>query len=116
MGNDAPASTEPTEADFVRIQQSDDFRRLRKRLRGFVFPVAAASLLWYLAYVLLAAYAKDFMSIPVIGSINVGLVLGLAQVVTTFAVTMIYVSFANRSLDPLAAEIRDEAETAGVVR
>lgn len=116
MGNDAPIIAETTEADFVRIQQSDDFKRLRKRLRGFVFPVAAVSLLWYFGYVLLAAYAKDFMSIPVFGSINVGLLLGLAQVVTTFAVTMIYVSFANRSLDPLAAQIRDEAEAVEVVR
>ena len=31
--------------------------------------------------------------------------------VTTFAVTTWYVSYANRELDPIAAEIRDEIET-----
>ena len=38
------------------------------------------------------------------------MLLGLAQVVTTFAVTTWYVHFANRRLDPLATEIREELE------
>ena len=38
------------------------------------------------------------------------LLLGLAQVVTTFAVTTWYVHFANKRLDPLATEIREELE------
>jgi uncharacterized membrane protein (DUF485 family) len=75
-----------------------------------VFPVIGACLVWYIAYVLLAGYAHDFMSTPVFGSINVAILLGLAQVVTTFAVTTWYVSFANKRLDPLAEEIRDELE------
>jgi uncharacterized membrane protein (DUF485 family) len=50
------------------------------------------------------------MSTPVFGSINVAILLGLAQVVTTFAVTMWYVRFANKRLDPLAEQIRDEIE------
>jgi uncharacterized membrane protein (DUF485 family) len=61
--------------------------------------------------VLLASYAHDFMSTRVFGSVNIAMVLGLAQVVTTFAVTMWYVHYANKRLDPLAEEIRDEIET-----
>ena len=112
MGNDAPPTegSTATAADFTRIRESESFQQLRRSHRSFVFPVAIGSLLWYLAYVLLAAYAHDFMSTPVFGSVNVGLLLGLAQVVTTFAVTMLYVSFANRKLDPTAAEIRDSIE------
>ncbi len=117
MGNDALSTTssgaESTTSpivDYRAVQRSGEFQRLRRRQRGFVFPVLAACLVWYLAYVLLASYAHDFMSTPVWGSVNVAMVLGLAQVVTTFAVTTWYVSFANRRLDPLAAEIRDEIE------
>lgn len=112
MGNEAPPVEDgtATAADFTRIRESEDFQQLRRRHRSFVFPVVIGSLLWYLAYVLLAGYAHDFMSTPVFGSVNVGLLLGLAQVVTTFAVTMIYVSFANRKLDPIAAEIRESIE------
>ncbi|MGL4241596.1 MAG: DUF485 domain-containing protein [Beijerinckiaceae bacterium] len=44
--------------------------------------------------------------------VNVGILLGLGQFVSTFAITMIYVRFANRRLDPIATEIRDELEEA----
>ena len=115
MGDEAPRSVTETEVDFVGIQGSERFRELKKRHRSFVFPVLAAALLWYFAYVLLAGYAPEFMSTPVFGSINVGLLIGLGQVVTTFVITMIYVAYANRRLDPLAEELRDAA-AAGEVR
>jgi uncharacterized membrane protein (DUF485 family) len=44
------------------------------------------------------------------GHINVGLLLGLGQFVTTFAITMAYVSYANRRMDPLSKEIREDLE------
>ena len=112
MGNEALSAetTTPPVVDYRAIQQSPEFQTLRRTHRNFVFPVLGACLAWYFAYVLLASYAHDFMSTPVFGSINVAILLGLAQVVTTFAVTMWYVSFANKRLDPLATEIREEIE------
>ena len=113
MGNDALSAETATapDVDYRAVQESTEFQTLRRAHRRFVFPVLGACLLWYLAYVLLAGYAHDFMSTPVFGSVNVAILLGLAQVVTTFAVTTWYVHFANKRLDPLAAEIRDEIET-----
>lgn len=109
MGNDALGTqVDPSTVDFPAVQESERFRTLRRRHRSFVFPVLALALLWYLAYVLLASYARDFMATPVFGNVNVGLLIGLGQVVTTFVITMVYVSYANRKLDPLAAEIREE--------
>lgn len=67
-------------------------------------------LLWYLGFVLLGAYAHDFMSRSVFGNINVGLLLGLGQFVSTFVITALYVRFANRELDPRAAKIRGYLE------
>ena len=112
MGNEALSAdtTTPPVVDYRAIQQSPEFQTLRRTHRNFVFPVLGACLAWYFAYVLLASYAHDFMSTPVFGSINVAMVLGLAQVVTTFAVTTWYVHFANRRLDPLSTEIREEIE------
>lgn len=96
--------------DFTAYQQNPQFQELRKRHRSFVFPMAIFFLLWYFLYVLLASYATDFMSTPVWGNINIGLIMGLLQFVTTFAITMGYVTYANRKLDPIAAEIRHELE------
>ncbi|HEX8497720.1 MAG TPA: DUF485 domain-containing protein [Actinomycetales bacterium] len=94
------------------VQAGPEFRELRRRLRGFVFPMAAAFLLWYLAFVLLASYARELMATPVLGVINLGLVIGLAQFVSTFALTAGYVRYAERRLDPLAAQIREQVEGA----
>ena len=61
---------------------------------------------------LLGAFAHDFMAIQVFGNINVGLLIGLGQFLTTFVITGLYVRFANRELDPRATAIREELEGA----
>ena len=91
---------------YEQAQASPEFRALRGRLRRFVFPMSALFLCWYLAYVLLASYARPFMAIKLMGNINVGLALGLLQFVSTFVITTLYVRFARRDIDPAAAEIR----------
>ena len=99
-----------SQADFDRIQASDEFVELRRRFRTFAFPMTVAFVAWYFLYVLLSTYAVGFMSIPLIGYLNVGMVMGLAQFATTFGLTWLYVRHANRNLDPLAERLRDELE------
>ncbi|MBF9349416.1 DUF485 domain-containing protein [Mycobacteroides chelonae] len=96
----------------LEIQGSPEFQELRKTLRRFVFPMTAFFLAWYGLYLVLGAFAHDFMAIKLVGNINVGLVLGLGQFLTTFVITGLYVRFANRELDPKAAAIRAEVEQA----
>ena len=110
MGHDAQETDAAAAVDFKEVQSTEQFQELRTRHRSFVFPLSIAFLLWYFAYVLLADYAVGFMSIKVWGNINVGLILGLLQFVTTFAITGWYVSYSNRKLDPIASEIRQEIE------
>jgi uncharacterized membrane protein (DUF485 family) len=106
-GGQAPT---PTADIYERIHADPRYAELRKRHRGFVVPVTAAFLGWYFLYVLMADYAHDFMSTKVWGNINIGLIFGLLQFVSTFTITMLYVRFADRSLDPLADELRAEAD------
>ena len=110
----APPPATPAAPDFAAIRRSPEFADLRRRFRRFVFPMSALFFLWYLTYVLLAAYARDFMSHQLYGSINVGLVLGLAQFASTLAVTYAYVRYARNRLDPRAARIRAAAGVAEV--
>ncbi|MEX5295223.1 DUF485 domain-containing protein [Kocuria sp. CPCC 205268] len=98
------------DVDFPAAQRSPEFQELRKTHRGFVFPLAVAFLVWYLLYVVLAMYVPQLFAIQVIGNVNLGVVLGLLQFVTTFAITGAYVSFANRKLDPKATAIRERLE------
>ncbi|MBA3524927.1 MAG: DUF485 domain-containing protein, partial [Geodermatophilaceae bacterium] len=57
---------------YERAQQSAEFVDLRKRFRGFAFPMTVVFLVWYLIFVLMSAFAVDFMSTSVIGNINIG--------------------------------------------
>ena len=95
---------------YTEVHQSERFQELKRRHRSVVFPLTAIFLAWYFLYVLLADYAHDFMSHKLAGNINVGLVMGLLQFVSTFAITSVYVRFANRKLDPLSEKIRGDVE------
>ncbi|TQF74136.1 DUF485 domain-containing protein [Rhodococcus spelaei] len=106
----SPERATPDEQAFIDMQASPQFQELRSRLRRFVFPMTAFFLAWYALYVLLAIYASDFMATKVVGNINLGLILGLGQFVTTFVITGLYVRFANRELDPRSSAIREELE------
>ncbi len=99
----------PTEAaKYVAVQQSDEFAELRRRLRGFVFPMTVAFFLWYALYVLLSAYARGFMGLKIVGNINVALVFGLLQFLTTFVLAWIYSRYSTNRLDPLARKLDEQ--------
>lgn len=94
--------------DYPAFEETPKYKELKKRQRSFVIPVLVAALAWYFLYVILATYAAAWMGTPVFGVINIGLLMGLGQFVTTFAITQWYVSYANKKLDPLATELRAE--------
>jgi uncharacterized membrane protein (DUF485 family) len=54
------------------------------------------------------------MSAKLIGNINVALVLGLLQFVTTFLIAWLYSRFAAAKVDPTAEKIKAELEAEGV--
>jgi uncharacterized membrane protein (DUF485 family) len=76
--------------------------------------MTVAFFLWYLLYVLLSAYARGFMGLKIVGHINVALVFGLLQFVSTFLIAWYYSRFAARKVDPEADRIRDELTAEGL--
>ncbi|GGA74684.1 membrane protein [Pseudoclavibacter endophyticus] len=110
MTNSSPDSATTGVIDYVAEEDTPRFRGLKRVHRGFVFPLSIFFLLWYFVYVVLAGWAPEFMATEVFGHVTIGLLLGLGQFVTTFVITMWYVRFANRRLDPIASEIRADLE------
>ena len=70
-----PAKQAIPQDAFRQAQASGQFRELKKAFRGFAFPMTAAFLIWYFAYVLLSVYARGFMATPVIGNVNLGTIM-----------------------------------------
>ncbi|MEB3368258.1 DUF485 domain-containing protein [Saccharopolyspora mangrovi] len=95
--------------DFPHIAQSAEFRELRGKLRRFTFPMTLLFLLWYVGYVVAAAYFPEFMAIRLFGAVNIGLVLGVGQFVSTLVITALYLRYAANQIDPRAADLYHSA-------
>ena len=114
MSTDTPPSAPAASAAdrYVAVQRSDEFAGLRRTLRGFIFPMTVAFFLWYALYVILSAYARDFMGTKLFGSnINVALVFGLLQFLSTFLIAFFYSRYSTKTLDPRATKLREEFES-----
>jgi uncharacterized membrane protein (DUF485 family) len=98
---------------YQRIAGSADFVELRRRYRAFAFPATIAFMVWYITYVVCNNWARDFMDTKVVGNINIAVVFGLLQFLSTFLIAFLYARHATKSLDPLATKLREgfEAET-----
>jgi uncharacterized membrane protein (DUF485 family) len=103
---------------YDELHESADFGELRRRFRNFVFPTTAAFLAWYLLYVVMSNWADDFMSKQVVGHINVALIFGLLQFVSTFFIAWLYSRYMNRNVDDLArdVELRYNEQVGGSAR
>jgi uncharacterized membrane protein (DUF485 family) len=90
---------------YDELHESADFVELRRRFRNFVFPATVAFLAWYLLYVVMSNWADDFMSKQVVGNINIALVFGLLQFLTTFLIAVLYSRYKNKNVDALARDV-----------
>ena len=97
-------------AAYQRIHATDEFKELKRTYLRFVVPMTIAFMAWYLLYVLMSNYAGGFMDTKVVGNINVALIFGLLQFVSTFAIAIWYARFAARRMDPIADQLGDEFE------
>jgi uncharacterized membrane protein (DUF485 family) len=97
---------------YRELHDSPDFDDLRRRYLRFVVPWTVAFLSWYLLYVIMSNWAGDFMAIKVIGNINVALIFGLLQFVSTFLIAWLYARYMDRNVDPLARRLVARYEAA----
>ena len=96
--------------DWQAIEASPEFQELVAKRRSFVLPATIFFLAYYMAFILLAGYAEDFMASSVYEGLTVGYCLALTQFVMVFALGIMYLRRADRDYDPLAARVVEMAE------
>ncbi|MFJ4334547.1 DUF485 domain-containing protein [Streptomyces sp. NPDC088935] len=107
MRREAPAEPPRAAGDvYLEVQRSAAFQEVRSRYRRFVGPAVAAFFLWYVAYVVTATTAPTLMARPVAGAVNVAMLAGLGQFLTTFLLTWAYARHARLRRDRAALELR----------
>ena len=99
-----------TEQDKVwaETQASPEFQALKKKFRGFAFPLTAAFLVWYFLYVALTAFARDWVSTEIAPNINIAIVLGVLQFASTFVIAWLYERHSTKHLDEASDNLRDK--------
>jgi uncharacterized membrane protein (DUF485 family) len=96
--------------DWERIERSPEFQELVRKRRSFVLPATIFFLAYYMAFILLAGYAQDFMASSVYEGLTVGYCLALTQFVMVCALGVMYLRRSDRDYDPLAARVVEMAE------
>ena len=95
--------------DWEAIERSPEFQELVTRRRSFVLPATIFFLTYYMAFILLAGYAPDFMGERLIDGFTVGYALALTQFVMTWFLGWLYLRRSNRMFDPPAKRAAERA-------
>ncbi|MBY8338792.1 DUF485 domain-containing protein [Streptomyces spinosirectus] len=91
---------------YLEVQRSAAFREVRSTYRRFVVPGVVVFLSWYVGYVVAATTAPGLMARPVAGAVNVAMLAGLGQFLTTFLFAWAYARHARLRRDRAALELR----------
>jgi uncharacterized membrane protein (DUF485 family) len=96
--------------DWEAIERSPEFQELVRRRRSFVLPGTIFYLAWYMGFILLVAYAEDFMAKSVYEGLTVGYCLALTQFVMVLVLGLLYLRKSDNEFDPLAEKAIAEYE------
>jgi uncharacterized membrane protein (DUF485 family) len=95
--------------DWEGIERSQEFRELVKRRRSFVIPATIFFLAYYMAFIIVAGYAPDFMARSVYEGLTVGYCYALTQFLMVFVLGIWYLRKAEREFDPLSDAVAEAA-------
>jgi uncharacterized membrane protein (DUF485 family) len=91
--------------DWEGLEESSDFQRLVGERRQFVLPALGVFVALFGGFLVLTAYARDFMAKQPIGSFSWAYLLALALIVMTWVMVWLYLRWSDRHLAPLAEQI-----------
>lgn len=106
LGAGHPEHHRPAADIYLEVQRSAAFQEVRSRYRRFVVPATLAFFAWYVAYVVAATAAPGLMAKPVAGAVNVAMLAGLGQFLSTFLLTWAYARHARLRRDRVALDLR----------
>ena len=93
--------------DWEAVEHSPEFQELVRARKSFVLPATIFFLSWYMGFILLTAFAEDFMADRVYEGLTVGYVLALTQFLMVLVLGLAYLSRSAKTFDPLARKAID---------
>jgi len=99
---------ESSQTEWDRVAASREFKDLMATKKIFIVPAFVFFIVYYFALPILVGYAPAFMSIKVIGNVNLAYLFALSQFFMAWTVAWLYVKAAG-DFDKLAEDIIDKA-------
>jgi uncharacterized membrane protein (DUF485 family) len=86
--------------DWEQVEQSEAFQDLAATRRRVVGPLLVLFVVWYGGFLLLTAYARDFMAETIYRGFTVAYAAAFSLIVMTWLVAFIYIRATRASVDP----------------
>lgn len=97
---------------YEHVKNNPKYQQLIARRSRLAWGLSSIILLMYFSFILLIAFAPDFLGQPISASsmITFGIPIGVFIIITAFVLTGIYVRKANKVFDRINMEIVTEAQ------
>ena len=92
------------------VLNNPKFQELVRKKRVLSWSLAALMLFIYIGFILLVAYAPDFLHRSFNGATTWGIPLGIGVIITAFVLTAIYAVIANGKYERLTQDVIRELE------
>ncbi|MGV6873397.1 DUF485 domain-containing protein [Pseudochelatococcus sp. B33] len=94
----------------ARIAADPNYQILKSTRSRFGWSLTIATLVVYYGFILLIAFGKNLLAIPLgSGVMTLGIPIGFGVIIFTVVVTAIYVRRANSEFDVLSEKVKQEA-------
>jgi uncharacterized membrane protein (DUF485 family) len=101
--------SQPNKTDWDLVAQNPEFQALLKAKTRFIVPATLFFVVYYFALPLAVGYAKDFMSTPVLGPVNLAYLFALSQFFMAWTIAALYMRAAAK-FDKMAQHILEQLE------
>ena len=88
-----------------RIENDPNYQKLVSERKSFAWTLTIITLVMYYGFLALGAFFPTVFVVPVLGSITLGIVLGVAIILASILLTGIYIVRANGEYDDLRRAI-----------
>jgi len=93
----------------LHLLEDPEFKDLARRKNRISRRLTAVTLFVYYGFILLIAFRPGLFGAKVAGNVTFGIALGIAVIVACWALTGIYVRWANQRYDAMVARLQEKA-------
>jgi uncharacterized membrane protein (DUF485 family) len=96
-------------SDRLDLLNDPEFLAMARKKNGISLVLTAAMLVIYFGFILLIAYKREHFGNRLAGGITLGVALGVGVIVASWALTGVYVRWANAKYDAMVETLKRKA-------